>query len=87
MDALMKLAEAAEPTTQEFDFSTIDQEKFKLFQSKCSIWEFNNISREEYINKSECEKKSLIFIYYKHMVKGMLLLFFVLVSSFFWVNS
>ena len=74
MDAIMKLAEA-DPINQEIDFSTIDQEKFKLFQSKCSVWEFNNMSREEYINKSECEKKSLIFIYYKHMVKGMPLFF------------
>ena len=75
MDAIMKLAEGAEPSTQQFDFSTIDEAKFKMFQSKCSIWEFNNISREEYIEKSEFEKKSLIITYYKHMVKGMLLFF------------
>ena len=85
MDAIMKLAEGAKPSTQQFDFSTIDEAKFKMFQSKCSIWEFNNISREEYIEKSEFEKKSLIITYYKHMVKGMLL-FFVLVS-FLYINS
>ena len=75
MDAIMKLAEGAEPSTQQFDFSTIDEAKFKMFQSKCSIWEFNNISREEYIEKSEVEKKLLIITYYKHMVKGMLFVF------------
>ena len=85
MDAIMKLAEGAEPSTQQFDFSTIDEAKFKMFQSKCSIWEFNNISREEYIQKSEFEKKNLIITYYKHMGKGMLL-FFVL-FSFFYINS
>ena len=64
MDAIMKLAEATEPTVEEFDLTTIDQEKFKLFQSKCSIWEFNSMSRDEYINKSDFEKKNLIIIYY-----------------------
>ena len=84
MDAIMKLAEGGETSTQ-FDFSSIDQAKFKLYQEKCSIWEFNNISREEYIQKSDVEKKILIFTYYKHMNKGMLLLF-VLVSLFY-INS
>ena len=71
----MKLAEGAEPPVQQFDFSSIDAAKFKMFQSKCSIWEFNNISREEYIEKSEVEKKILIITYYKHMSKGMHLFF------------
>ena len=91
MDAIMKLAEATEPTVEEFDLTTIDQEKFKLFQSKCSIWEFNSMSRDEYINKSDFEKKNLIIIYYKHMVKGMLLFLFFRLSklvsfSFFSIN-
>ena len=85
MDAIMKLAEGAEPPVQQFDFLSIDAAKFKMFQSKCSIWEFNNISREEYIEKLEVEKKILIITYYKHMSKGMHL-FFVLVS-FFHINS
>ena len=73
MDAIMKLAEATEEQSQEFDFSMINPEKFKLFQSKCSIWEFNSISREEYINKSEGEKKKLILLFYNHMDKGIFL--------------
>ena len=73
MDAIMKLAEATEE--QEFDFSMINPEKFKLYQSKCSIWEFNSISREEYINKSDSEKKNLIILFYKHMDKGIFLSF------------
>ena len=81
MDAIMKLAESTEEQPQEFDFSMINPEKFKQFHSKVSVWEFNNISREEYINKSEAQKKNLILIFYKHMDKGIYLSF-VLCSVF-----
>ena len=71
MDAIMKIVEGE--TSEEFDFNSIDQDKLKIFQSKCTVWDFNNITKEEYMNKHSSAKKDLIISYYNHMVKGMLL--------------
>ena len=75
MDAIMKIVEGE--TSEEFDFNSIDQEKLfqskKMFQSKCTVWDFSNISKEEYMNKYSSAKRDLIISYYNHMVKGMLL--------------
>ena len=71
MDAIMKIVESE--TSEEFDFNSIDQDKLKMFQSKCTVWDFNNITKEEYMNKHSSAKKDLIISYYNHMVKGMLL--------------
>ena len=75
MDAIMKIVEGE--TSEEFDFNSIDQDKLKMFQSKCTVWDFNNITKEEYLNKHSSAKKDLIISYYNHMVKSMFLFFFV----------
>ena len=75
MDAIMKIVEGE--TTSEFDFNSIDHDKLKSFQAKCTVWDFNDITKEEYMNKLPSEKQDLIISYYKHMVKGMLFLFVV----------
>ena len=67
MDSIMKIVEGE--TSDEFDFNSIDQDKLKMFQSKCTVWDFNNITREEHTSA----KKDLIISHYNHMVKGMLL--------------
>ena len=70
MDAIMKIVEGE--STTKFDFENIDQDKLKSFQAKCTIWDFNDMTKEEYMNKLALEKQNLIISYYKHMVKGML---------------
>ena len=67
MDAIMKIVEGE--TSEEFDFNSIDQDKLKMFQSKCTIWDFNNISKEEYMNKHTSAKKDLIISYYNIWLK------------------
>ena len=61
--------------SSEFDLSSIDHEKLKRFQSKCTVWDFYDMTREEYINQQPSEKEKLVFSYYKKMVQGMVLLF------------
>ena len=70
MDAIMKIVEGE--STTKFDFENIDQDKLKSFQAKRSVWDFNDMTKEEYTNKLPSEKQDLIISYYKHMVKGML---------------
>ena len=53
----------------------IDQGLFQELLAKRSLWDFYDITREEYMNKSENEKKSLIIKFYNYMLKGKLLLF------------
>ena len=41
-------------------FDQIDQNFFQELLAKSSVWDFYEISREEYMNKDGSEKKSLI---------------------------
>ena len=55
------LAMVAGPGTSEItNFDQIDQNVFQELLAKCSVWDFYEISREEYMNKDDNEKKSLI---------------------------
>ena len=52
----------------------IDQDLFQELLAKSSVWDFYEITREEYMNKSDNENKSLIIKFY-NMSKGKILLF------------
>ena len=75
------------------EISTVEQineNLLKEFLNKTSIWDFYEISKGEYMNKSNDEKKSLIISYYNFMNSGINLLFVVwsllfVVWSFFFV--
>ena len=45
------------------------------FLAKTSVWDFYEITKEEYMNKSNDDKKSLIVKFFNYMVSGKLLLF------------
>ena len=57
----------------------IEQDLFEELLAKTLVWDFYEITREEYMNKSDNEKKSLIIKFYNYMLKGKILLF---VSAF-----
>ena len=48
--------------------------------TKSSIWDFYEITREEYMNKADNEKKYLIMSFYNHMVRGKICIFFIFVA-------
>ena len=58
----------------------IDQDLFQELLAKSSVWDFYEITREEYMNKSSNEKKSLIIKFY-NMSKGKILLFVAIFVS------
>ena len=74
MDAIMNIIEGE---SSRVIVSNIDHEKRKSFQAKCTIWDFYDMTKEEYINKLPTEKQDLIISYYKKMLRGMLLLLVV----------
>ena len=64
------LAMVERPGTSEItNFGQIDQNLFQELLANSSVWDFYEISRKEYMNKNDSEKKSLILKFYNHMVK------------------
>ena len=62
MDSLIKAAQNFEQVTDDFD-----EEVFLKFMKQITIWDFYNISKEEYLAMSEQEKRLKISNYYSNM--------------------
>ena len=71
-------------STEVTSIDQIDQEIMQDFLAKTSVWDFYEITKEEYMNKSNDDKKSLIVKFFNYMVSGKFLLF---VSLLFGVCS
>ena len=62
MEAILAMVEG--PSTSEItSFDQIDHSVFQELLQKSSVWDFYEISKEEYMNKDDGEKKSLILKY------------------------
>ena len=55
----------------------INQETMQEFLSKLAIWDFYEMTREEYTSKSADNKKLLILKYCNNLLSGIFLLFVV----------
>ena len=69
MDKLMAMVEAT-TSFEVTNLEQIDQKLMQKFLSKNSVWDFYEMGRQEYLNKSNDEKSVLIIKYYNEMVKG-----------------
>ena len=65
-----KFLEMVDQTTEVSNTEQMDENLFKEFLSKNSVWDFHNMARDEYTTKSNNEKELLVLKYYKEMVKG-----------------
>ena len=69
MEDILAMVEG--PSTSEITtFDQIDQNLFKEFLTKTCVWDFYEMSKEEYLNKDYIQKQSLILKHYNDMVKG-----------------
>ena len=69
MEDILAMVEG--PSTSEITtFDQIDQNLFKEFLTKTCVWDFYEMSREEYLNKDYIQKQSLILKFYNEMGKG-----------------
>ena len=69
MEDILAMVEG--PRTSEIStFDQIDQNLFKEVVTKSSVWHFYEMSREEYLNKDEIQKQSLIIKFYNERIKG-----------------
>ena len=73
MENILSMVEGSK-TSEITSCDQIDQDLFQELLAKSSVWDFYEITREEYMNKSNNEKKSLIIKFY-NMSKGKILLF------------
>ena len=67
-------------TSEITSFDLIDHSVFQELLQKSSVWNFYEISKGEYMNKDDGEKKSLMLNYYNYMLRIKLLLFVSMVS-------
>ena len=65
-----KFISIVEGTSEISNVEQIDKNLFKEFLLKNSMWDFHNMSRDEYITKSASEKEIFIIKYYNEMLKG-----------------
>ena len=56
--------------TQVTSLEQINQENLEEFLAKTSVWNFHEITRDEYMNKSDIEKKVLIINFFNYMSAG-----------------
>ena len=56
--------------TQVTSLEQINQENLEEFLAKTSVWNFHEITRDEYMNKSNIEKKDLIINFFNYMSAG-----------------
>ena len=68
MENILAMVEGS-GTSEITNFGQIDQNLFQELLANNSVWDFYEISRKEYMNKNDSEKKSLILKFYNHMVK------------------
>ena len=61
----------------------IDKKTMQEFLQKTGVWDFYDMTREEYMNKSDNDKKTLIIRFFNQMSEGTILLF---VSIFLFVS-
>ena len=61
-------------STEVTNLEQINQETMQDSLSKIAIWDFSEMTREEYTNKNDNEKKLLI-LKYNHLGSGISLLF------------
>ena len=64
------MVEDPEPT-EISSIEQINQEILQEFLAKTSVWDFYEIAKGEYTNKSNDEKKSLIIQYFNYMTCGI----------------
>ena len=80
MENILSLVEIPKATWVS-NIDEIDQETMQKFLQKTSVWDFY-MTRDEYMNKSDNDKKSLIVKFFNQMSEDPILLFVSLLFEF-----
>ena len=74
MENILSMAEGPKPN-EITSIDQVDQETMQEFLAKTSVWDFYEITREEYMGQGDNDKKSLIVNFFNNMTSGKILLF------------
>ena len=77
MEGSFEMIEGPSTSPEITNFNQIDQSILKEFIENSTLWDFYEMTKEQYTNRDEGEKKSLILQYCNKMVQGNNLLFVV----------
>ena len=77
MEGLMSMIEGSNKSNEIRTVEEIDHSIMQEFLDRLAIWNFHEMSRDEFTSKSELEKKLLIIKYYNTLLSGIGLLFVV----------
>ena len=81
MENILSLVEGPKATWVS-NIDEIDQETMQEFLQKTSVWDFYDMTRDEYMNESDNDKKSLIVKFFNQILEGTSLLFVSLLFEF-----
>ena len=71
MDKLLDVADRqASLSKSASSAADFDENLFQQFTLKNPVWEFNCISRDEYLRRSKADKEQLLLKYYNQMKMG-----------------
>lgn len=74
MENILAMVEG--PSSSEIsNINQIDQNLLEEFLAKSSVWDFYEMTKEEYSSKGSDQKQVLIIRYYNEVVKGKIYIF------------
>ena len=74
MENILAMVEG--PSSSEIsNINQIDQNLLEEFLAKSSVWDFYEMTKEEYSSKGSDQKQLLIIRYYNEVVKGKIYIF------------
>ena len=74
METILAMVEG--PSSSEIsNINQIDQNLLEEFLAKSSVWDFYEMTKEEYSSKGSDQKQVLIIRYYNEVVKGKIYIF------------
>ena len=77
MEGIMSMIESTVKSNEVNSVKQINQSTMQEFLEKLPIWDFFEMSSDEFTSKSEVDRERLIIKYYNLLLSGILLLFVV----------
>ena len=77
MEGIMSMIKSTVKPNEVNSVKQINQSTMQEFLEKLPIWDFFEMSRDEFTSKSEFDREHLIIKYYNSLLSGILLLFVV----------
>ena len=77
MEGTMSMIESTSKSNEVTSIKQINQSTMQEFFEKVAIWDFFEMSKDEFTSKSEVDRELLIIKYYNSLSSGIRLLFVV----------